>query len=264
MVIQKTDKQNDISALNFFDCNCMIGKRSDRREGEPWSLDSLNQDMEYFGIAEALVSNASSKDFDPFTGNKELIQTISGQHNLHPVWTIVPPSTTEIQSSKLFVDESENNGVVAFTAFPKLHNFTIMDWCIGDLLIEIQNTGKPLLLPFSETSWDEVHSICTSYPSLPVIVHTVNYRQLRCLLPLWTKHRNLHVDISWFSIMDIIPFLTKHNLLDRLLFGTNYPMYSPGAAVTMVTYSNASDDIKKKIAGDNLRKILQNTNRLRK
>ena len=264
MTLHTSDMVNETNTLTFFDCNCMIGKRSDRREGEPWSLDSLIQDMSYFGIAEALVSNATSKDFDPITGNNELIQTISGHHHLHPVWTIVPPSTPEMPSPKQFVGESENNGVVAFTAFPKLHNFTIMDWCIGDLLIEIQKVGKPLLLPFSETNWDEVHSICTSFPNLPVIVHTVNYRQLRFLLPLWTKHRNLYVDISWFSIMDIIPFLTKHNLLDRLLFGTNYPIYSPGAAVTMVTYSKANDDIKKKIAGDNLRKILQNTNFLRK
>ena len=264
MTRHKSDTQIESNTLNFFDCNCMIGKRSDRREGEPWSLDSLLQDMAYFGIAEALVSNATSKDFDPITGNKELIQTISGYTNLHPIWTITPPLIGEIQSPKQFVQESENDGVIGFTAFPLLHNFSMMDWCIGELLIEIQNVGTPLLLPLSETNWNEVHSICTSYPNLPVIIQTVNYRQLRFLLPLWKKHRNLYVDISWFSIVDIIPFLMKHNLMDRLLFGTNYPIYTPGAAVTMVTYSCDNYEIKKKIAGDNLRTVLQNTNRLRK
>lgn len=262
MANNSNDNQDVINALSFFDCNCMIGKRSDRKEGEPWSLDSLCQDMEYFGITDTLVSNALSKDFDPITGNRELIQIISGQHNLHPVWTIVPSPSAEIQSPKQFLEESEINGVEAFTAFPKLHNFSMMGWTIGPLLGEIEKLRAPLLLPFSETSWDEVHSICTSYPRLPVIVHTVNYRQLRYLLPLWDKHLNLYVDISWFSIVDIIPFLEKNNFLDRLLFGTNYPIYTPGAAVTMVTYSGTNDDVKKKIAGNNLRKLLQDKNRL--
>lgn len=261
---RKTDTRIDISAMDFFDCNCMIGKRSDRREGEPWSLDSLLQDMEYYGIKESLVTHALSKDYDPIEGNKELIKTISGHENLHPVWAIVPPLTPEIPSSKQFISEAEMNGVKGYTAFPKLHNFSLMNWCVGDLLGKIQKAGTPLLLPFSETNWDEVHSICSTYPDLPVIVQTVNYRQLRFLLPLWTKHRNLYVDISWFSILDIIPFLTKNNLLDRLLFGTNYPVYTPGAAITMVTYANAKNETKKKIAGDTLRKLLQINKRKRK
>jgi predicted TIM-barrel fold metal-dependent hydrolase len=244
--------------MNYFDCNCMIGKRADRREGEPWSVDSLLQDMEYFGISEALVTHALSKDYDPIEGNKEIIRTLQGHENLHPVWAIVPPATPEIPSSTEFIREARRNGVWAFTAFPKLHNFSLSEWSVGDLLTEAQHAGIPLLLPFSETSWDEVNSICCAYAELPVIIHTVNYRQLRFLLPLWQKHRNLYVDLSWFSMVDILPFLTHNNLAGRLVFGTNYPIYTPGAAITMVSYADSTSEIKKMIAGDNLRKAYHN------
>ena len=44
--------------LSLFDCNCMIGKRADRKQAEPWSLESLVRDMDHCGIAEALVTYA--------------------------------------------------------------------------------------------------------------------------------------------------------------------------------------------------------------
>jgi predicted TIM-barrel fold metal-dependent hydrolase len=253
------EKNDKAVPLSFFDCNCMIGKRSDRREGEEWSLESLLQDMQYYGIGESLVSYAVSKDYDPILGNHELMSVISGHHNLYPVWAIVPPNTPEIPSAKDFVRESQRHNIKAFTGFPKLHNFSLMDWCMGDLWGEIQKAGIPLLLPFSETNWDEIHSISTSFSKLPIIVQTVNYRQLRYLFPLWKKHRNIYVDISWFSIVDIIPFLEQHNMLDRLLFGTNYPVYTPGAAITMVTYANINVKLKQMVAGDTLRRLIQHT-----
>jgi hypothetical protein len=256
MIIQKTDNQNDIDTLNFFDCNCMIGKRSDRREGEPWSVDELLRDMGYFGISDSLVAYSISKDYDPLTGNKELIELLSHHPSLHPVWTIVPTATPEMPSAQHFISESQRAGVKALTGFPKLHNFSLADWCIGDLLTEIGRAGIPLLLPFAEINWDEIHALCTAHPDVNVIVHTVDYRQLRYLLPLWRIHRNLYIETSWFSIQNILSFLTQHNLLDRLIFGTNYPVYTPGAAITMITYADVSDDIKAKVAGGNLRGLL--------
>ena len=56
--------------LSLFDCNCMIGKRADRKEPEPWSLEMLSRDMDHSGIAEALVTHAMSRDYDPSAGNQ--------------------------------------------------------------------------------------------------------------------------------------------------------------------------------------------------
>jgi len=253
------ENKDKAAPLSFFDCNCMVGKRSDRREGEECSLEALLRDMQHYGIGESLVTYAVSKDYDPILGNHELLSVISGHPNLYPVWAVVPPDTPDIPSAKDFVREALHHNVKAVTGFPKLHNFSLMDWCMGDLWEEIQKAGIPLLLPFSETNWDEVHTISASYSTLPIIVHTVNYRQLRYLLPLWKKHRNIYVDISWFSIVDIIPFLAQHHMLDRLVFGTNYPVYTPGAAITMVSYANINEKSKQMVAGDTLRGIVHHS-----
>jgi len=249
--------QRPLSQLSFFDCNCILGKRADRQEGEPYSLEELLRDMEYFCIDEALVVHALSKDYDPAIGNNTLCQLIAGHDNLYPVWAILPPSTAELPTPEQFIAQAIERGVKAFTAFPKLHNFSLAEWNIGDLLAQMELARIPLLVPFSETTWSEIESVCAKHPDLPIVIQTVNYRQLRFLLPLWEKHRQLYVDLSWFSICSILPFLAKRNLIDRLLFGTNYPSRTPGAAVTMVTYSEASEEQKQRIAGGNLRQIFK-------
>ncbi|MBW7887866.1 MAG: amidohydrolase family protein [Bacteroidetes bacterium] len=253
-----TEIHHNQNLPDFFDCNCILGKRSDRREGEPWSVDSLLKDMSYYNIKKALVTYAPSKDYDAIFGNHQLITQISAYKNLLPVWTIVPPHTPEMPLPKKFFEDSEKHGIVAFTAFPILQNFSLNNWSCGELLKEIQKSHKPLLLPFSQTNWEEIHNLCSQYPNLSIIVHTVNYRQLRFLLPLWKIHSNLYVDTSWFSILDIIPFLEENNLIKHLLFGSNYPSYTPGASITLVTYANTSDQIKRSIACDNLQNIINN------
>jgi predicted TIM-barrel fold metal-dependent hydrolase len=89
----------------------------------------------------------------------------------------------------------------------------------------------------------------------------MNYRQLRHLLPLWENLSNLYVDVSWLSIHDGLLYLSERNLLKQVLFGTNYPLYEPGAAVTMVTYSGLDTENQQRVAGGTLREIIRNIRR---
>jgi predicted TIM-barrel fold metal-dependent hydrolase len=99
--------------------------------------------------------------------------------------------------------------------------------------------------------------------SLSVIVTGLNYRQLRFLLPLWEKYRNLFVDLSWFSIHDGLAYLAERGVLRQVLFGTNYPLYEPGAATTMVTYANLQDEERRMVAGGTMREIIKRIRRER-
>ena len=244
--------------IKLFDCNCMIGKRADRREGEPWSLEQLREDMEYYCISEALVSHALSRDYDPATGNLELIRVLKGSNNLFPVWCILPPTSGEMPDSDTFVSELLSDGVKAVISCPRLHSYSLASWSIGKLFSALEYHRIPLLLPFQQFDWDEVYSICHDYPALPVVTTGINYRQLRYLLPLWETCRNLYVDMSWLSVADLLPFLKMRGYLKRLLFGTNYPAYTPSAAVSMITYANVGMEEKKLVGGDNLRALMEN------
>ncbi len=245
------------TALQLFDCNCMVGKRADRREGEPWSLDQLKEDMAYYHISEALVFHALSRDYDPVTGNREIVELLSGSDELLPVWSILPPASGEMPDSETFVRDKLDNGVKAVISFPKFHTYSLASWSIGKLLSVLEGHRIPMLLPFQQFDWNEVYTLCHEHPNLPVITTGINYRQLRYLLPLWETNRNLYVDTSWFSAADLIPFLKDIGYLGQLLFGTNYPAYAPPAAVSMITYADVDMEQKRLVGGGNLRKLIR-------
>ena len=246
------------TALQLFDCNCMVGKRADRHEGEPWSLEQLKADMVYYRISEALVFHALSRDYDPVTGNREIVELLGGSNGLMPVWSILPPGSGEIPDSETFVSDMLNNGVKAVIAFPKFHTYSLASWSMGKLLSVLERHRVPMLLPFQQFDWNEVYTLCHEHPHLPVITTGINYRQMRYLLPLWETNRNLYVDTSWFSAADLIPFLKEKGYLGQLLFGTNYPAYAPSAAVSVITYADVNLEEKKLVGGGNLRKLIQN------
>ncbi len=236
----------------------MVGKRADRREGEPWSLEQLHGDMKYYCISEALVSHALSRDYDPAAGNRELVRLLRGSDRLFPVWCILPPASDELSTSGTFVEDMLSNGVKAAISFPKFHSYSLASWSIGKLLSDLEHHRIPLILPFQQFDWDEVYNICHDHPALPVLTTGINYRQFRYLLPLWETCTNLYVDMSWLSVADLLPFLKTRGYLGHLLFGTNYPAYTPSAAVSMITYANVSMEEKKLVGSDNLRTLLGN------
>ena len=151
--------------------------------------------------------------------------------------------------------------VAAVVAYPRFQNFSLAPWSLGPLLTELARRRLPLLLPLAETGWDEVFQLCRDHPSLPLVVTGLNYRQLRYLLPLWEHCPNLYVDLSWLSVHDGLAFLAGRGLLGRVLFGTNYPRSTPGAAVTMVTYANITEDERGAVAGGTLRTLIGNAGR---
>ena len=249
--------------LSLFDCNCMLGMRADRKGGEPWSREQLLVDMQSCGISEALVTHAMSRDYDPAAGNQELCRLLSGTPNLHGCWAVLPPATREVGEPVAFIREMLAHNVSAAIAYSHTHNYSLSDWSLRPLLSALENTRIPILLPFGQFTWDEVERMCSEHIHLPIIVTGLNYRQLRHLLPLWERHTNLFVDLSWFSIHDGLSYLSERGFLKQVVFGTNYPLYEPGAAVTMVTYSGLTDADKQSVSGGTLREILAGIRRER-
>lgn len=248
--------------VNFFDSNCVIGKRSIRRPGitgeaEFYSIEDLLAEMDYTGISDALVYHSLAKEYVPMLGNRRLMDEISGHERLHPCWVVMPNGTGEMPHPESLVSEMLECNVRAARIFPSDHLFSLSDWCSAELLKELEKHRIATIIELDQIGWDGLHGFCSRYPNLPLIVTNLGYRINRYLYPLLEKFKNLHVETSAYQIHMGMRDICEKFGAERIIFGSRMPFFTPGPAVNMITYSLVSEKEKKMIAGGNLARLLE-------
>jgi hypothetical protein len=248
-----------IEDLRLFDANCMLGRIIAPKEGFPLSVEELLSVMDDFQIAEALVYHAMSKEYHPRDGNRVLLDEIAGTGRLHPTWVVMPSHTGEFPPEDRLVQEMLAAGVRAARVFPHAdsHNFSLSPWVCEKLLGSLERSRIPLFVDQEQIDWDTVHELCQRYAGLPLVLTNVGYRVNRFLYPLWQEFRNLHVELSSYCGHRGIEEVVERFGAERLLFGTRLPYFTPGSAIGMLSYAAISDADRKRIAGGNLRNLLQ-------
>jgi hypothetical protein len=245
--------------IKFFDCNCMLGRTSVSKPGFIYRSDQLLDVMDYFGIDDALIYHAAAKESHPAEGNKSLLDQVRGSKRLHPQWVLLPSHTGEFPGENEVVKKMVSFGVRAARIFPHAErsNFSTSNWCAGALFRALSRRRIPLFIDFEEINWETVHNICERYPNLPLVLTNVGYRIDRYLYPLFERFKNLYVEISGYCCAGGIEETVRRFGAERLLFGTRLPFFTPAASVSMVLYSKISDSEKQLIAGENLRRLLE-------
>jgi hypothetical protein len=247
-----------IGDLTLFDANCMIGRVVQPKPAFPLSVGELLGVMDDFGVAEALVYHALSKEYHPAEGNRVLLDEIAGVERLHPVWVVMPSHTGEFPPEEELAGEMLSHGVRAARVFPhpNSHNFSLRHWVSERLLQSLQRRRIPLFVDQEEIDWDTVHEVLERYDELPLVLTNVGYRVNRYLYPLWEKHANLHVELSSYCGHRAIEEVVGRFGAERLVFGTKLPYFTPASAIGMLSYARIGAAEKKQIAGDNLRNLL--------
>lgn len=244
----------------WFDCNVTIGKRAQIYEGSVWKKEDILAEMQRIGVDKALVSHAYAREYDAKTGNELLLQEISGCPQLVPAFVVMPHHTGEFLSPDLLLESMKKNNVRAVKMFPSAtdHNYSLEDWCCGHLLHMLEKHKIPLFLGLDQTDFQQVHNLCCKYPMLPVVLTGVTYRIDRNLYPLMALHNNLYIESIGYKAHCGIEQLSSKFSSKRILFGSQFPLYSLAAAVGMVSYSPIPQQEKENIAGKNLQQLLDN------
>ncbi len=244
------------TGMDFFDCNCMVGRFPQPQPGQFWDVDSLEGELERCGIARALVFHSLGKELDPATGNAALMRELAGRTRLAPCWVVMPHDTGEMPPPPELCAQMRSQGVRAVRVFPTMQNFTLAEWCAGNLLAELERNRIPVFVDHTETNWDAIHAVCEAHPGLPLVLLRVNYRSHRFIYPLLSRHRNLYLEIGLFVAHDALAECARHHGAERMLFGSAMPHFAPGGPMASIAYAEISDAEKALIAGGNLRRLL--------
>ncbi len=252
--------------LNFFDANCYVGRYKAFRQGSFYTLAGLLEQMDYYGISEALVTHALAREHHPADGNEAIMAEVEGQPRIHPVWALLPSASKEQPAPAELIQQMVDLGVNAARIFYGSYKFPISEWCIGETLNILEAHQMPTFIdpdPHTDTvkpdlfDWDAVDALCRNHPNLPVILSEGRfYSSNRILYQLFERHANLLIDLSGLWANRGIEFITREFGAQRLIFSTRMPLRDPSCTIAQVNYAEISDEDKKLIAGDNLRALM--------
>jgi predicted TIM-barrel fold metal-dependent hydrolase len=253
---------------NVFDANCQVGRHLRLQEGGLHTPEHLLEDMDHYGVAEALVLDSMGRENHPADGNARVLQVTAGNPRLHPVWTALPPGAPDEQPPPAeFLRQMRAHGVAALTLLPRQYRFELSDWCIDALLEPLAEARVPVFINYTEigpgaggwqdgTDWNAVVDLCRRHPTLPVIVSEYRIRRTqRLAYRALEACPNLHIELSAWWLHRGIEYITERWGSHRLLFGSNWPTSGHHMTLATLTTADISADAKRAIARRRVRAL---------
>lgn len=241
--------------MRFFDTNCMLGPNLGPKLPVE-KAEKLVALMDDYEIERAVVYHSTARFYHPREGNERLLREIEPhRERLLPCLVLLPTATEEIGSIGEVECLLNRSGAVAVRLFPTEHNFSLDEWCVGDLFSLLEERMLPLILEHGQQGIGEIRGICNRHPNLPVILSMTGYRTLRTLYALFRDCPNFRIEISTFLVFQGIEEIVRLFGPEKLLFGTRMPNQPPGAAIMRLLYAGVDQVAKEAIAFENARKI---------
>ncbi len=239
----------------FFDCNVQIGRFGNPQPEHPLTASEIEKKLAPIGVKRALAFHALAKDWHPNEGNEILLEEISDSF-LVPCWVAMPHHTGEMPKPEEFIKRMKANNVRAVRLFPNTHQYSLSEWCAGEMFAAFEEHRVPVFVESGQTSYEHIAAVLKSFPELRLIIVQPSYRCDRYLYPLLEKYLYLAVETSNYVVTGGIEAICKHFGASRLVFGSGQPFFEPGAPIAMVTLAEISDKDKRMIAGENLERLL--------
>ena len=245
-------------SLEFFDCNCCIGRSPVVFPGSFYSAEELIARMSDYGINSSLVYYSIARDHFPAEGNPLLMKAIDKYENLYPMWVVMPHHTGEFPSPNELEMQLKTQNVKAVRIFPSSdrHNYSLKSYSAGPLLEMLQHTSIPLFVDIDEIGWDNIDTLLKTYPDLPVVLCNTGYRSDRYIYPLMATYKNLYFETSRYLSHLGVEALCRKVGSDRILFGTGMPLYTGAGAVFYINKLMLDESDKHNIASLNLKRLL--------
>jgi len=248
-----------MSDLLYFDCHATVGPRTMKPVRARWSTEHLLEDMDLAEISGALVVHGLARSYDPAYGNARLSAEIGkAPDRLFGVWCMAPIGEPGFYSSGdemvRAMEEADVRAVQcvpgAFSLHPEVAGptFEVLQHHRILTLLEV-GWGGPQVFPF-------FHELLSRYPRLPVLLTDSTWAQHRDVYRLMQLHENLHLEFSAHQVNRGIEKCVADFGDERLLFGTGMTEKAPGAARAYVDYAQIPEASRRRIAGENLRRLL--------
>ncbi len=252
--------------IEFFDGFSTVGRCLLTAEGSPHTVQELLDDMDRYGIEQALVIDSLSREQHPSLGNERILETVADYPRIHPAWALMPHGAGEERyPPDEIVELLRHNQVGAVFLFPVQYNFSLRGWVVDAYLEPLASAAVPIFINYNDSRkkamdscrWDELVELCRRFPTLPIVLSEYRIRRTnRMLYKALDTCSNLHLDLSCYWLYRGIEYLVKNWGAERLIFAGNWPCLNHACTAASVSMADIKPVDKRLIAAGNLRRLI--------
>ncbi|MCL2774912.1 MAG: amidohydrolase [Oscillospiraceae bacterium] len=243
--------------LEFWDCNLNYGPQTATENLECCAdIDELLGHMKNAGISGGLVKKTIN---EAVLANSSLAEDIKDKDILKGVWLLLPSCTDEIPAPCILPQLMKQNNIAALIINPKAHRYLPRKNVIGNYLEMACERKIPVLLNTERgLTLEQADDIMRDFPDLTVILTYADcWPSDRFLRPFLDSYPNLCLDMTYMLTDSGLKDMLKKYPAERILFGSGFPVSYMGAHMLVIKHAEISEDDKRKIAGENLKKLLR-------
>jgi len=256
--------------MKIIDCSCAIGYKTLNyevvnhehllvREKVKQARDAqeLLAELDFCGIAQAVVSHNAMADVDPDYGNRLVVEeTAKAPDRLLPSWTILPPVTERQYAPEALFPAMKENGVKLLRAYPQRNRYMLNRVAMGELLSAVSDARIPLFLSPSE-GWEPVYDVLQEFPELTVILCNYGlWSHSRLTFPLLRSYKNFYIETGDMQAAREIKEICGKFGSERLLFGSELPSNAIGGPLACLLGSGIKQEELENIAFKNAERLL--------
>jgi predicted TIM-barrel fold metal-dependent hydrolase len=260
--------------MKFFDCNVMIGQTVVPTPNAILDVRALLGEMDRLEIDQVLFFHYAFT-MDQKNEMNRLTQAAARQSNrLVPAWVLSTAVTRRGEKLEDQIDRMLDSGIKAGRVFPdegpSAGPLCLKPYLLENLYARMDQHHIPLLIPDEflhgqatrsspnpEAGYDDIEVICQNFPDLPVVVLEPAYNSQQFLLTVAQRHKNFYFSMPIYGLFRELENTAAVIGADRILFGSNMPVYDPSLGIGMILYADMNDRDKQLISGGNLARLLE-------
>jgi len=242
--------------IDFYDAWSCVGRPLNSHPKLPCEVADLHREMRRCHVGRALVSVAEPKWWDPVLANRHL--DALGGEGLSPIWMALPGDAGDFPKVTDFIDLLDQKSVSAVQILPRTQQWNPFGRSADKLFHALAEGAWPIFVQLGEElNMREMEELAQRHPNNRWIITHGGWDEQRALLGLMRETENICMTLERYHANFGIEHLHAEGLDDRLLFASNAPSASMGAARAYLDWAQIPLESKAAIAGRNLTKLLR-------
>lgn len=185
-------------------------------------------------------------------GNRDVAGLCEEVDFLYPVVTY-PVNLGSVSNVSEYLDLNSKMYRLYFDiSFP----VNLLDGTLRRFVGGVSDKKGTLIIPYEPVAFGLIEKTASEFSELSLIISGINYPQFRSALGIFEGYANTYMETSHFSMFNGIEYLTEILGPDRLIFGTNWPVFAHRSNVIKLQKANIAEEHRKMIAEENLIKVV--------